>query len=35
MGLMILFGLVTIAGILYYVYDMHNSKEDRKGILIP
>ncbi len=27
MGLLILFGLVTIAGVLYFLYDMHNQKK--------
>ena len=27
MGLIILFGLVTVAGVLYYLYDMHNQKK--------
>jgi hypothetical protein len=32
MGLIILFGLVTIAGVLYFIYDMHN-QENRARIL--
>ena len=31
MGLIILFGLVTIAGVLYYLYDMHNQKKIERG----
>ena len=27
MGLIILFGLVTIAGVLYFISDMHNQKK--------
>ena len=27
MGLIILFGLVTIAGVLYFIYDMHDQKK--------
>ena len=31
MGLLILFGLVTIAGIVYFIYDMHNQKKIERG----
>ena len=31
MGLIFLFGLVTIAGVLYYLYDMHNQKKIERG----
>ena len=31
MGLLILFGLVTIAGIVYFIYDMHNQKKTERG----
>ncbi len=31
MGLIILFGLVTIAGIVYFLYDIYNQKKMERG----
>lgn len=31
MGLIVLFGLVTIAGVLYFIYDMRNQKRMEGG----
>jgi hypothetical protein len=32
MGLILLFGLVTIAGVVYFLYDMYNQKKIERGL---